>query len=144
MDEKEMLQQELYNKCPYMVAQKLLSGKWSILILCYLRNGPMRFSELGRYMHALNQTTLTKQLRKLEDDKLIERKVYPVVPPRVEYSLSEIGWEITEVLDAISRFGMKYIKYVNKDNGEGCICEEAGKRGCICSDSYSPPQKDDN
>ena len=131
-----MEETELFCKCPYVTAQKVLSGKWSILILCYLKNGPLRFSELSKYMPSLTQATLTKQLRKLEEDRLISRKVYPVVPPHVEYSLSGIGKEIISVLDSLSEFGEKYINYMRKmdETIEG-ICEEAGTENCRC---YKP------
>ena len=78
-------EQEMFCKCPYVTAQKVLSGKWAILILCYLKNGPLRFNELCKYLKGLTQATLTKQLRRLEEDKLIVRTVFPVVS---EYSVA--------------------------------------------------------
>lgn len=126
-------EQELFCKCPYVTAQKILSGKWSILILCYLKNGTLRFNELSKYLKGLTQATLTKHLRKLEADHIIVRKVYPVVPPRVEYSLSPIGEELITVLDSLSDFGIKYINYMRSidQNIEG-ICEDAGTDQCRC------------
>ena len=126
-------EQELFCKCPYVTAQKVLSGKWAILILCYLKNGPLRFNELHKYLKGLTQATLTKQLRKLEEDRIIVRKVFPVVPPHVEYSLSPIGEELTAVLDSLSEFGVKYINYMRKlDENIEDICEDAGTEQCRC------------
>lgn len=126
-------EQEMFCKCPYVTAQKVLSGKWAILILCYLKNGPLRFNELCKYLKGLTQATLTKQLRRLEEDKLIVRTVFPVVPPHVEYSLSPIGEELTAVLDALSDFGVKYINYMrDQDITIEGICEDAGTEQCRC------------
>jgi len=107
-----MSQEELFLKCPYATAQKLLSGKWSLVILHYLdENKIMRFNELKRCFPDITQSTLTKQLRFLEENGLIDRKVYPEVPPKVEYTLTEIGKEFSEVLKHIEKWGYKYIDY---------------------------------
>lgn len=138
-----MNEMELFCKCPYVTAQKILSGKWSILILCYLKNGALRFSELSKYMPLLTQATLTKQLRKLEEDKLIIRTVFPVVPPHVEYKLSEIGQEITGVLDALSEFGEKYIHAMVQMDSNITMddsCKEAGTENCRCYKHYIEDQ----
>lgn len=100
----------LFGKCPYVTAQKLLSGKWSILIIYYLSEGVLRFGELQRKMQGITQATLTKQLRTLEEYGLINRHVYPEVPPKVEYSLTDIGREFIPVLDQFKVWGEKYIK----------------------------------
>lgn len=131
---KEEKDSELFCKCPYVTAQRILSGKWAILVLCYLKNGPLRFNELSKYMPDLTQATLTKQLRKLENDRLIIRKVYPVVPPHVEYCMSDIGREIINVLDSLSEFGVKYINYMRRiDQNIDGICQDAGTEQCRCS-----------
>ena len=101
---------DLFGKCPYTTAQKVLSGKWSILILYHLAEKTMRFGELQRQLPDLTQSTLTKQLRALEKDGLIERKVYPQVPPKVEYSLSDIGIKFKKVLAELATWGNEYIK----------------------------------
>ncbi|MBE5759310.1 MAG: helix-turn-helix transcriptional regulator [Clostridiales bacterium] len=126
----ENLQDTTIN-CPYMTMQRLLSGKWTLLILCYLRRGALRFSELMRYMPTLTQATLTKQLRKLENDDLIKRTIYPEVPPRVEYELTETGKELLPVLDTLGQFGMKYLStHLNIKPEE--ICSDAGTMDCRC------------
>lgn len=99
----------LFGKCPYVTAQKLLSGKWSILIIYYLSSGVLRFGELQRKMQGITQATLTKQLRTLEENGLINRHVYAEVPPKVEYSLTDIGMEFIPVLDQFKIWGQKYI-----------------------------------
>ena len=71
---------------------KLIGGKWKIAILHALSMGPIRFGELKRNLSPITQQMLTKQLRELEKDNLINRKVFDVVPPKVEYSLTEFGW----------------------------------------------------
>ncbi|MGE5628177.1 MAG: winged helix-turn-helix transcriptional regulator [Solirubrobacterales bacterium] len=105
----------LYGKCPYVTAQKLLSGKWTILIIYYLSHGVLRFGELQRKMEGITQATLTKQLRTLEEHGLISRKVYPEVPPKVEYSLTNIGIEFIPVLDQFKVWGEKCIAALNRD-----------------------------
>jgi len=105
---------DLFGKCPVCTVQKMLGGKWSILILYRLSQGTMRFGELNHSLPMITQATLTKQLRSLEDFKLIERTVYPQVPPKVEYALSEIGEKFLPVLDSISQWGEEYKKYIHE------------------------------
>lgn len=107
--------ESLFGKCPYFTAQKLVSGKWSILIMHHLNDGTLRYGELKRNLGDITQATLTKQLRQLEEDGLISRFVYPEVPPKVEYSLTELGKAFNPVLDELQNWGNKYIDYL-KDN----------------------------
>ena len=100
--------------CPYVTIQKVLSGKWSIIILHLLEDGDVRFNELYRQIEGISQATLIKQLRQLEEDGLITRKVYPQVPPKVGYNLSDLGKEFASVLDQINIFGQKYIEFVKE------------------------------
>ena len=116
-------------RCPFLTAQKILSGKWSLLILCYLRNGPLRFGELQKYIPEITQATLTKTLRKLESDMLITRKIFPVIPPHVEYELSEIGRDIIPVLDTLGEFSIKYLSHLNLGKS---ICQELKTGSCRC------------
>lgn len=109
--------EDLFGKCPYVTSQRLISGKWSILILYYLDNNDMlRFGELKKMMPDLTQATLTKQLRVLEENKLVNRKVYPEVPPKVEYSLTERGKDFSPVLKAYEAFGKKYIDFLSEED----------------------------
>ncbi|HEL9634731.1 TPA: helix-turn-helix transcriptional regulator [Streptococcus suis] len=105
-------------ECPYVTTQSVLSGKWSMLLLHHIEEGPIRFNELHRRLTGISQATLTKQLRQLEDDGLITRKVYAQVPPKVEYELSEIGQEFKLVLQQIEVFGDKYINFVKSKKSE--------------------------
>ncbi|MPM67254.1 putative HTH-type transcriptional regulator YybR [bioreactor metagenome] len=105
----------LFGKCPYFTAQKLLSGKWSILIMYNLNKGTLRFGELQRTMEGITQATLTKQLRMLEEFGLVNRYVYPEIPPKVEYSLTQLGKEFQPVLEQVRVWGDKYIKYLENE-----------------------------
>ena len=104
----------VYDKCPYVTTQKVLQGKWAIVVLYHLSTGTKRFSELERLIPDVTRTVLTRQLRQLEQDKLIIRKVFPEVPPHVEYSLSVLGTKFQKVLDEIEIFGLDYIAELNK------------------------------
>lgn len=106
----------IYGQCPYATTQRVLQGKWSIVILFQLSTGTKRFNELEHNIPEVTRTMLTRQLRQLEDDKLIVRKVYAEVPPRVEYSLSEMGEKFRKVLDQIELFGFEYIEELKKCN----------------------------
>ena len=103
---------ERFGKCPYSTAQQVLQVKWAILIMHYLSDGTLRFNELLRMMPNMTHATLSKQLKKLESDGLIIRKEYPQVPPKVEYSLSEIGEKFLPVLDSLEQWGTQYIDYM--------------------------------
>ena len=104
-----------FGMCPYVTAQKLLSGKWAILILQQLSEGPKRFNQLQKQID-ITQATLTNQLRTLEGDGLIHRELFAEVPPRVEYSLTEIGQAFRPVLDSIAEWGDQYILYLREKN----------------------------
>ncbi|MFS8130657.1 MAG: winged helix-turn-helix transcriptional regulator [Candidatus Dojkabacteria bacterium] len=83
----------------------VMGGKWKALLLWNLSKGTKRFSELQKLMEGITQKMLTQQLRELEYDGLISRKVYPVVPPKVEYTLTEYGKTLQPVLDAMAKWG---------------------------------------
>lgn len=94
--------------CPMVLVHKLVFGKWKILILWYLSGGCLRFSEIKRKLPEVTQKMLTNQLRSLEEDGLISRKVFPVVPPKVEYSLTEIGEKMLPLLEEMYSYGIEY------------------------------------
>jgi len=87
--------------CAVEATLDLIDGKWKGVILFHLQSGTQRFGELRRRMPGITQRMLTKRLRALEDDHLITRNVYAEVPPRVEYSLSEIGESLQPVIDML-------------------------------------------
>ena len=114
--EKQSTLEERFGKCPYATAQSLISGKWAVLILHYLEEGPVRFNELLRKLPKMTHATLSVQLKSLEEYGLVQRVQYESIPPRVEYSLTEIGAKFHPVVLAIEAWGNEYIDYLqNKD-----------------------------
>ncbi len=109
-----MEKKNLFGKCPYLTSQKVLSGKWSMYIMHLLSDGPVRFNELQRKMpEEMTHTTLSRQLKTLEDEGLIVRTEYRQIPPKVEYRLSEIGEKFKIVLSSLEIWGNEYIEYLN-------------------------------
>ncbi len=96
--------------CPMTIAVNLISGKWKLFILYGLRDGSKRYSELRRICEGITEKMLTNQLRELESDGLINRKVYPQVPPKVEYSFTPIGERLSFLFDPLYSWGKNYIK----------------------------------
>ena len=92
--------------CPVEATLEVIGGKWKGIILFHLLNGTMRFSELQRAAGTVTQRMLTKQLRELETDGLISRTVYPVVPPKVEYSMTDKGRSLQPIILAMRDWGM--------------------------------------
>ncbi len=95
-------------KCPVETTLKLIGEKWKILIIRDLLNGTKRFGELKKVCSGISQKVLTTNLRAMEDDGLIIRKVYPQVPPRVEYTLTDVGYSLASVLNAMASWGTDY------------------------------------
>ncbi len=106
------MEKDLFGLCPFVTAQRLLTGKWSILIMHHLIEGPVRFNELLRKLPNMTHATLSKQLKQLEVDGLIIREEYPQIPPKVEYSLSPVGLKFSSVLDSLQDWGISYIAYL--------------------------------
>jgi DNA-binding HxlR family transcriptional regulator len=98
--------------CAVEATLDLIDGKWKGVILFHLQGGTQRFGELRKRIHGITQRMLTKQLRALEDDDLVIRRVYAEVPPRVEYRLSEIGESLCPVIDTLRAWGAKTIGQV--------------------------------
>ena len=94
--------------CPVETALMLIGDKWKVLILRDLMNGTMRFGELKKSIGTVSQKVLTAQLRDMEEKGLLTRKVYAEVPPRVEYTLTENGYSLKPVLDAMWAWGAEY------------------------------------
>lgn len=95
--------------CPVEAAIEAIGGKWKGVILFHLQSGTKRFNELRRLVPDVTQRMLTKQLRELEADQIIFRNVYPEVPPRVEYSMTEFGETLCPILTVLQQWGTKYI-----------------------------------
>lgn len=106
------MENDLFGVCPYATAQRIIQGKWAILILHHLSEGTLRFNELQRRLPRMTHATLSSQLKQLEADGLVIRREYPQIPPRVEYSLTEIGRAFAPVLDSIRVWGEEYIDYM--------------------------------
>lgn len=94
--------------CPVETTLTLIDDKWKVLILRDLLSGVKRFGELKRSVGSVSQKVLTAQLRDMEESGLIERKIYAEVPPRVEYSLTELGLSLKPILDAMYSWGEDY------------------------------------
>ena len=110
--EKQTTIEERFGKCPCATAQTLISGKWAVLILLYLEDGPIRFSELLRKMPRMTHATLSVQLKSLEEYGLIRRVQYEAIPPHVEYSLTELGQKFHPVVAAMEAWGNDYIAHM--------------------------------
>lgn len=95
-------------ECPVEITLMLISDKWKILILRDLMNGTKRFGELKKSIGNITQKVLTSNLRSMEESGLLTRTVYAEVPPRVEYTLTEIGYSLKVVTDAMVKWGTEY------------------------------------
>lgn len=103
-----MLKKEELPECPVATTVQLIGNKWKLLILRNLRMRPWRFNELQKSLSGISQKVLTESLRSMETDGIVIRKVYAEVPPRVEYSLSELGETMSPILDAMEKWGNAY------------------------------------
>lgn len=98
--------------CPVATTVSLIGNKWKPLILRDIRTGAKRFSELQKSLDGISQKILTENLREMENDGLLVRTIFPEVPPRVEYSLSELGETMEPLLDAMAQWGDIYKSWV--------------------------------
>jgi len=114
--------------CPVAATIGMIGGKYKALILWRLVGGALRFGELRRLIPQATQKMLTQQLRELEEDRLVVRTVYPVVPPKVEYELSGLGNSIKPILDAMYAWGTEYMKANGID--ANCFMTEEQPAGC--------------
>jgi DNA-binding HxlR family transcriptional regulator len=107
--------------CPVTATQNVLMGKWKLTILWVLHTKTRRFNELQKLMPSISRGVLTQQLRELEHDKLINRKVYREVPPKVEYSLTNLGKSFIPVMTQIMEWGVGYVKETASCNVDLCL-----------------------
>ena len=103
-----MIRRKELPSCPVATTVNLIGNKWKPLILRDVRSGPKRFGELQKSLDAISPKILTNNLRELEEDGLVTRTVYPEIPPRVEYALSDLGQTMCPVLDAMAAWGVQY------------------------------------
>lgn len=102
--------------CPMDLGINILSGKWKLKILWNIqRKNIIRFNELQKLLGSITTKTLTNQLRELEEQKIIKRNVYPEVPPKVEYSLTEVGESIIPVLKMLCEWGKEYQRLIKNE-----------------------------
>lgn len=111
--------------CPVEATLDLIGGKYKSIILWHLLNETLRYSEIHKRMPRATDKMLTQQLRELERDGLVTRMVYPVVPPRTEYSLTEFGRSLTAVLTEMRNWGKMYLE---KESPEAAARSEANSR----------------
>lgn len=105
-----MAEPNMLSACPVETTLLLIGDKWKVLILRDLLGGTKRFGELKRSIGSVSQKVLTAQLRDMEANGLVSRKVYAEVPPRVEYTLTETGYSLKPILDAMQHWGETYQK----------------------------------
>lgn len=120
MEEKKMghVTRNTYN-CEKELTLAVIGGKWKMLILWHLgKEGTKRFNELKSLMPGITQRMLVNQLRELEEDFIVHREVYPVVPPKVEYSLTEQGTTLIPILESMYEWGKNYMETFMKDHKE--------------------------
>ena len=110
-----MLTKEELPDCPVATTVQLIGNKWKLLILRNLLARPWRFNEMQRSIPGISQKVLTDNLRALEADGIITRTVYPEVPPRVEYALSELGDSMRPIIDAMQAWGLSYRQKVREE-----------------------------
>ncbi|WP_147109340.1 winged helix-turn-helix transcriptional regulator [Nesterenkonia populi] len=101
--------------CPVEVAVSVLGGTWKLTLVKHLMEGTRRFGELSRLVPSANRKTLTRQLRELEEDGIVSREIYAEVPPRVEYSLTELGQSLAPLIDQANRWGTSYSQHVHTE-----------------------------
>jgi len=101
--------------CLLDFAMDFIRGKWKGVLLCHLYNGPKRFLELQRMTEGISQKVLNEKLKELENDGLIDKVIYPEVPPKVEYFLTDKGKDLTKAIKEIEAWSNKYYSYL-KDN----------------------------
>lgn len=107
---------EQTNRCPVETTLSLIGGKYKVLILWNLSQGPLRFTELHKRIPSATPKMLTQQLRELETATIISRKVYPTIPPKVEYALTELGYSLMPVLISIRDWGVHFLSNQNLES----------------------------
>lgn len=109
-----MLTKDELPPCPVATTLRLIGNKWKVLILQRLLDRPHRFNELHRSIEGLSEKVLSDNLKALEADEIITRTVFPEVPPRVEYALSEVGESMRPIIDSMAEWGTHYQTLVRK------------------------------
>jgi len=118
----------MHDYCETELVLEIIGGKWKLVILKNLFEGTKRFGQLKRTMPHITQRMLTRQLRELEEDGLVSRKVYPEVPPKVEYSLTEIGESLEAIVRQVDEWGSWYQRQVRDGQANSAEDEEEQAR----------------
>jgi DNA-binding HxlR family transcriptional regulator len=108
-------------ECPVLATARIVSGKWTLLVLRDLAEGPCRFSELERSLTGISPRTLSHRLRSLEEEGIVQRRCYPEVPPRVEYRLTDRGRHLVPIVDAMREYGKRWL-----ESDEDCLDRPRG------------------
>lgn len=106
----EKINYENIERCPVTTTMEIIGGKWKILVLYLISNDINRFGKMSMMLRNISKQMLTSQLRELEEDGVIERKIYAEIPPRVEYFLTQKGKSLLPVISMMKDWGLKYIK----------------------------------
>jgi DNA-binding HxlR family transcriptional regulator len=101
---------KLSSRCPIRTTLEMLGGKWRLILINQLKEGPMRFGELAAALPDISEKMLAQELKILAENNLVQRRDYEEVPPRVEYELTEAGREALPLIDALATFGIEYQK----------------------------------
>ena len=124
------MDKNINSNCPVAATLHLIGGKYKALLLWHLSGKVLRFNQLRRLVPEATPKMLTQQLRELEADGLITRKVYPVVPPRVDYALTDKGQSLFPILEAMYKWGSVLMRSegltpeCSMTSGAGCCCQE--------------------
>src|SRR5215813_13852805 len=113
---QKLVKTRTYN-CPVEASIDVIGGKWKTLILWWLHQNTYRFAELRRLIPGITEKMLVQQLRELEADGIVARRVYATVPPRVEYSLTKYGRSLDRALEAICEWGRAHMKRIGAEGG---------------------------
>jgi len=116
--------------CPVSAIQNVLTGKWKLSILWILSKNTYRFNELQRLLPDVSRGVLTQQLKELEHSKMVHREVYKEVPPKVEYSLTEIGRSFIPIMTGIAEWGVGYVKELSNCDMNICIASKFNCQKC--------------
>lgn len=114
-----MVKKEELPACPVATTVQLIGSKWKLLIMRNLLLRPWRFNELQKNLEGISQKVLTDSLRSMETDGIITRTVYPEVPPRVEYALSELGESMRPIIESMESWGLHYKKLFENETEQG-------------------------
>ncbi len=108
--------EDILPECPVATTVSLIGSKWKLLIMRNLLGRPWRFNELQKSIDGISQKALTEALRSMEADGIVVRKAYPEVPPRVEYSLTELGESMRPIIKSMESWGVTYKEQMNSEN----------------------------